>query len=91
MLRVRSWPKSMDFPDAQKSTAVMSYNYSACKRILKGKAVGEIKFQYRFVSSELRCLPMGGNWAPKLPAVMGIRLTWCRTQKRDQLSVNVDG
>ncbi|GFY05955.1 hypothetical protein TNCV_3862601 [Trichonephila clavipes] len=51
-------------------------------------ALGKIKFDYRFASSELRCLPLGrklgvkiacGNWYPPI---------WCRTIKRYRLPGN---
>ncbi|GFV35090.1 hypothetical protein TNCV_1853071 [Trichonephila clavipes] len=52
----------------------MSYDYTVCKKSLR-RALGKIKSQYRFASSELRCLPLGrklgikitcGDWYPPI-------------------------
>ncbi|GFX35922.1 hypothetical protein TNCV_4214441 [Trichonephila clavipes] len=56
---------------AIKSTAAMSYDYTACKRFLEClfalDALDKIKSWCRFTSSELMCLPLGGKLGVKVP------------------------
>ncbi|GFU16809.1 hypothetical protein TNCV_923121 [Trichonephila clavipes] len=79
----------------RKSTAAMSYDHTTCKRsqecLFGLGALGKINFEYRFASSELMCLPLGGKLGVKITCGDWYPLTRCLTKKRYQLQGNILG